>query len=415
MKVSDAAEGAVPIPPFTQGYNTDGEFAQKSEGASSSASSKFGFVDATHTFFQGKAPKQLAKTLFQRRKSQTSKRRKQSPKRYAPKHELVQMGVAKHRTSRKFTLKKNVINNDALLLKHVPAIATNVDPFQPLLVPLSGVDHILFLQKGKKKVLLIGETHQQSFFGDKGYVPLSRIIVDYLQNVKQKVDFMFEVDETVVGITDTPEYVTEIASRPENTSDLHILNQVRILLKSYVRREKRFPNARVHYLDKEKFRDGWLKELTEGANDDEIIFKTDDEQLFQELFPNLYKVLGVTKVDGTEVPDVKRMLELTLESWPFTKCRTRHKAMMPIHHYVRMFHGMNAFVKQDGDDDFKTFLFTLHRIIMDMYTSCRILRNEDGWYNNIIVYAGALHTYNMAHLLNSNGYSIQKYDITPLH
>jgi len=229
MKVTEAVEGVMPIPPFTVGFNTDGDFTPKSEDSSSSSSSKFGFIDASRTFFQGKVPKQLSKSLFQKRKRQTSKRTKQVPKKYPPKHDLVQLGVAKHRTRRKFNLKKDVITNDALLLKHVPIIATNVEPFQPLLVPLSGVDHILLLQKGKKKVLLIGETHQLSFFGDKGYVPLSRIIVDYLQNVKQKVDFMFEVDETIVGIHDTPEYVAAIASKAENESQLYILNQVRIL------------------------------------------------------------------------------------------------------------------------------------------------------------------------------------------
>jgi hypothetical protein len=65
--------------------------------------------------------------------------------------------------------------------------------FQRLMRPLSNVMHTVLLEKGDKRILLIGEAHGGLHYGSLGFVPISRIIVDYLRNVPEKVDFIYVI------------------------------------------------------------------------------------------------------------------------------------------------------------------------------------------------------------------------------
>jgi hypothetical protein len=281
--------------------------------------------------------------------------------------------------------------------------------FQPLIRPLSGVHHMVLLQRGEKRVLLIGEEHESLHYGSLGFVPISRIIHDYLQNVTEKLDFMFEIKDVHKRHNSEKSrirYQKAIASHENENSGITVLNQLRYVLQDYVTKEKSFPNARVHYLDKMVFKDAWLNELVTSVTDKRNVYES--AVSISTAYPLVALMLAtVTARDKTE-----GILDIILNSWPFTKCRKRHNAMLPLSEYVVVFKKSLEFVQSNDphQSPLKSYVFALARFVMDMYTTCRILHKEEKWYHNIVVYAGALHTMNTAMLLNRAGFTMHKYD-----
>jgi hypothetical protein len=50
-------------------------------------------------------------------------------------------------------------------------------------------------------------------------------------------------------------------------------------------------------------------------------------------------------------------------------------------------------------------LFVVYRFFMDMYSLCRVMRNEGNFYKNMIHYSGTVHTYNMRFMLVKLGFT----------
>jgi hypothetical protein len=60
--------------------------------------------------------------------------------------------------------------------------------------------------------------------------------------------------------------------------------------------------------------------------------------------------------------------------------------------------------QENLEGDYYYFYFRVHRFFMDVYTCCRILKKEDPWYKNVVLYAGYAHIRNCSGILQRIGY-----------
>ena len=151
------------------------------------------------------------------------------------------------------------------------------EPFQPfreLMIPLSGVIQMSLLQKGVKKIFLIGEMHTPTFCRQKGFTPLCSIIEEYLQTrtKDEPVDFMIEESNNEIYLPHSLEEAKTICGKRVNTpypdsdtKDIIFLvrnvvdqyipparNAHRVMYEGKLLPQKtvvQLPNARVHWLD----------------------------------------------------------------------------------------------------------------------------------------------------------------------
>jgi hypothetical protein len=148
-------------------------------------------------------------------------------------------------------------------------MAAMEDPFQPfreLMIPLSGVSETSLLQRGDKKIFLIGERHTPVFCRDKGFTPLCSIIEEYLlsRTEDKSVDFMIERNNEDVQhppLEETRENCSKWVN-PSHAKNAYIIDYVRHMVSQYIphvsnpvlkttvpRTFVELPNARVHWLD----------------------------------------------------------------------------------------------------------------------------------------------------------------------
>jgi hypothetical protein len=134
-------------------------------------------------------------------------------------------------------------------------------PFRELMIPLSGVDKMSLLQRGDKKIFLIGDVYTPEFCRDKGFTPLCSILEDYLRTrtKDEPVDFMLEKDsgismlERVRGINVPPplDEIRTICSQHVNTDGDAILGLVRHMVDQYIpvkSRVQKIPSTRSRVL-----------------------------------------------------------------------------------------------------------------------------------------------------------------------
>lgn len=141
-------------------------------------------------------------------------------------------------------------------------------PFRELMIPLSGVIKMFLLQRGDKKIFLIGERHTHEFCRDKGLTPLCSIIDTYLQTRTDDapVDFMIEMENEHKYMPPLEE-IQAIAVNDVNVKSpyygdvMPIIDLVRDIVAQYIppvsnptsslppRTVVTLPNARVHWLD----------------------------------------------------------------------------------------------------------------------------------------------------------------------
>ena len=150
-------------------------------------------------------------------------------------------------------------------------MAAMEDPFQPfreLMVPLSGVKTTALLQRGDKKIFLIGEYHVNEFCRDKGFIPLCSILEEYLlsRTEDKPVDFMLEFeneDSQQNPLEETKAICSQRVNTPYPSSNVKpaLIDLVRDMVAQYIppvsnpvrslppRTAVSLPNARVHWLD----------------------------------------------------------------------------------------------------------------------------------------------------------------------
>lgn len=141
-------------------------------------------------------------------------------------------------------------------------------PFRELMIPMSGVTKMSLLQRGDKKIFLIGEYHTQEFCKTKGLTPLCSIIDEYLRTRTEPVDFMMEtkneVNYEIPPLDQTRAIVANVVNipYPSQTIPRYTMELVRNMVVQYIvpMRNPVFPtqrtattleNARVHWLDPE--------------------------------------------------------------------------------------------------------------------------------------------------------------------
>ena len=325
-------------------------------------------------------------------------------------------------------------------------------PFRELMVPLSGVVKTSLLQKGDKKIFLIGEIHTSKFCRHKGFTPLCSIIEEYLQTrtKDEPVDFMIERSNEPTRLPPPLEETRAICSKRVNPSTYAIIGLVRDVVDQYIppvsspvfqyiqyennllplpqKMVVQLPNARVHWLDPKL-----AQPITRG--DRLILFmwlnnKMSDSKLDLDFTP-LYTPLYITRTiindlleigpeDGIpwalrerhviesynkdpthfqtlvfdEIPDDK----LT-ESKYFKKCYSGERFMEWNILRDVFIKGWREHSKIDNTIEF--FYFIVQRFLMDFFTCCRILKEEGRWYKNIVIYAGTFHSKNIERILLS--------------
>jgi hypothetical protein len=341
--------------------------------------------------------------------------------------------------------------------------AMDYQPFRELMIPLSGVVKTSLLQRGDKKIFLIGETHTPVFCRDKGFTPLCSIIEEYLQSRTEDnpVDFMIERNNE-----DAPppplEEIRANCSEPVNPShgeNSYILDYVRHMVSPYippVRNSARFPpqtfvelpNARVHWLDPiysiPKTIGDWvvyamtlhlnlyLEMMKSGENQNRLtslyicrsiinrylqIEKNSDTAQWALSEPHVISAyyndpLNFQTLVFDEIPD----RELFLQSSETSKSAffdSVYKTLADSKYFKKCYDGgryiglvyLRHIFYKGWIDYFKDnntieyFYFIVHRFLMDFFTCCRILKEEGRWYKNIVIYAGAAHTRNIERIL----------------
>ena len=301
--------------------------------------------------------------------------------------------------------------------------------FHPLLIPLSNVIGMTVIEFRGKQILYIGEAHGTEYCRNNGFKPMSELIFPYLQNVTSPLDFMLEqLGEKPKSIEPPQAMVPTIQRMAEkniNDSDFTILAQIRQLLEPYMFPENEvisktnekynlvrqtFPKARVHWLEPSVFPDktkgdrlmnAFMKISNYQSSDTNFsIISPDEENKFLQsvdsiIFGDNSKDLPKSKVKEF----VKSCIPILQTAKCFSKCFERGANLSP-QQYADVF---DAYLPESAYNDKLRTYFFFQRFLMDIYTCCRILKTESGWYNNILIYAGDLHRGGVVKLLQLYG------------
>lgn len=293
----------------------------------------------------------------------------------------------------------------------------------PLAIPLSGVMTTLLCKKGKKTILLIGERHA-SVSDDKSFPSITDVIIPFLKNggyVGQgekgghKIDFMLEHTNTYYESEDSTDRKDFIDSKPYK--DEAVMNRLRYLLSPYIfgenkvdgKRYQQFNTSRVHWLDKEYTEESpnWLLELQDCKNN----YKTEISKCNTPLLKSTIIDPAANMIPGNFARHMSKLLK-TLPD--FIKCNNRsnfitgsiEQMFKDLHNHLELTPFENTRVVTPK------FLFLIQRCIMDVYTMCKLLKPvTNGWYTNIVVYAGQNHTLRVGKMLNDYGFNVRKVNL----
>jgi hypothetical protein len=325
------------------------------------------------------------------------------------------------------------------------------------------------LQKGVKKVFLMGEIHQHNFCRELGYVPIAEVVEDFLLG-GDKVDFMLETDSSFYYDMCDHDKVRKLARSKTNAATLadlgsrhgekklddenvvDIIHLTRSIVLPYIKnthKYKALPNSRAHWLEphvqdnsSHDLKSGdslqyWLRKFTEAKSLKNVymqITPTEEEiaknqQELKDCSDKINTILRTCKKYPSpsfikKVPPetnrtmfyVKAFSEATREeklvfldicidkllgSRFFKKCKSQARFFDRVL-YRDIFWA--AWEKTDPKT-IEDFYYYVQRFFMDVYTCCRIVKNEEVWFKKIAIYAGNFHVENYIQLLKAVGFS----------
>jgi hypothetical protein len=347
-------------------------------------------------------------------------------------------------------------------------------PFQELMIPLSGVVIMRLLQKGDKKIFLIGEHHTTEFCKDKGMTPLCSIIDNYLRSrtIEEPVDFMLEttneLDYELPPLYQTQAIVDNHVNIPYPSHEElpPIIALTGIIVSQYIApirysttqhpRQKNtlLPNARVHWLDPVQYdpvsRDEkliyYMKLHANNVVDYNKIDRTPQlyilrafinrslnvdlskvpwaihEQSAMDAFANFEtatfekipdRELFLSSNHNSKIYFFRSVYTILSESTFFRKCfGSDPTRYVPLIKLQRVFMGRWE-IQATSDNSIDHFYFVLQRFFMDFFTCCRLLKEDKRWFKNIVIYAGSAHTENIEQLLLL--LEFQEIPLPPIH
>ena len=277
--------------------------------------------------------------------------------------------------------------------------------FTPLARPTSGLREALLCEFGEKRVLLLGEHHARPTT-TPGFPPISEFIEEYARNVTEPVDFMVEQSDE----TQKQMYWGNI--------DIYQMNPDYTTLQGLHYRLFPFMKNRNNKL----FRAHWV-----DLRPKKIIGEGYKKGPYPEWFINLTNyVLTVLAQNGISRVTVSDYITSTFVD-PYLNMNGEEFSSYLLNMFeqlpelqqcmdrklYRQFHikQMIQRIHQEANEPKWAILF-LYRLIMDIYTVCRLLKTHvNGWYKNIVVYAGAFHTRNVGMLLQQYGFTVRKVNI----
>jgi len=287
--------------------------------------------------------------------------------------------------------------------------------FQDLAIKMSGVKSMTYLESPSRKLFLIGEKHGQPECREKGFVPITDIIMNYLHTTPH-VDFMLEIDNETINFYREADF----AEAPDIIQRLRV--QVAPYIPTSTAPERPGLLSRVHWLD------GILPKLAFGTpvdEDDEHVILLlgqimDDEDpdptIVSTVFELLYKKAdtlmraAIQRVEHSPAGDsyistigtaamrrfVKHVTVLILRTYKFSKCAT----FKSLESYVDAF--MTVYLPKVKSP--YGLLFFMHRFSMDLYTCCRLLKEDPIWYKHVVIYAGNSHIRSLQLILEAAGF-----------
>lgn len=292
------------------------------------------------------------------------------------------------------------------------------EPFEPLLRPLSGMNTMCLLTRGEKEILLLGEIHQENFCEEKGFTPLPRILEDYLRAPPKPVDFMLEMGNNPRYYENLTETARQIASEHENRgyAEGEDPKSILTLTRDLVRHFKPTPRARVHWLDA-----NWFNPENESERLMALFgrlfdsYLNGDEKETERLREEINNFLKIPKAESLsyDAKDPKTIQLLFFKVYNALKNSKRLKKCYDSSLFrlqpPTFTQYWSAF--RDAYESEKEFVtldliyFNIQRFFMDMYTCCRLMKTEAGWYRTIVVYAGDWHIQNYIAILRMMGFT----------
>ena len=269
----------------------------------------------------------------------------------------------------------------------------------PLAVPMSGGIFMLLCEKQDKKVLLMGERHLKS---STDLPNITSMLPNYLRETAG-VDFMIECNQT-----------NGKAMKRKYQQDT--LVEACDMLRPYLPPRQDFHeiNSRVHWLDQDyaaeresRTTPSWLFQLGDLFSDMDNLLNPDgyvdpelNEELYAELDPDQYK---------DDNAFAEHVIDLILKLKDFKQC-VKKSELLGRGVYIKAILDLRTRQKKYGHS-FIAFLLNFHRLMMDMYTCCRILKKESKWYTNVAVYAGYYHTARVGWMLSQMGFRVRRVDV----
>jgi len=260
-------------------------------------------------------------------------------------------------------------------------------------------------------VLFLGEIHKNIRGGD---TPIGEIVIPFLENATEHVDFMFEEDPRNSQV----KFV--------RTSEPYILEDLRDRLKPYVLKTKQFQSARVHWVDLIwPIADVNGKEIPGDRADRlrrfltlifDTYFESNDETLFK-YYKHSVQILMFLKKYGNLTDNLNRLDDTERKKAILMAClkvlrvpgEGRHIDTFTSCNFLdddTYFEIFNSLATQTRELD--QILMDIHRFLMDIYTCCRIMKTDPGWYKNVVVYAGAMHTQRCVSIMLEYGFTAKR-------
>ena len=301
--------------------------------------------------------------------------------------------------------------------------------FRPLMRPLSGVKSMFIATKGDQKILLIGEVHQSDFCTQFGYIPIARIFEEYIRTYK--VDFFLETrPNDLKGFLPID---TDIARKSVlnnyNTSPFkdigiheapYVIDYIRYIASNVLRHRKQY-YGRLHWVDpnieltEEKYKTESVgnKLLHQISLFLEYNFDALSKLKLTDNVNEIKRLLGITitrKINIKDESERKKFATLLFKALGdsfFKKCFEDKTRMINVAHFV------DILVEHTHTELHEEcyFFFLVNRFLMDFYTICRLMKKENGWYKDIVIYAGNNHVVKNCQLLKLMGYRITRLDI----
>ena len=330
------------------------------------------------------------------------------------------------------------------------------------------------LQKGGKKVFVIGEFHTDNFCRELGFVPIAEVVEDFLLG-GDKVDFMIETDSNTWYDVHDHDHVRQLARsytnvatladlgsrhmqpKPTNVNPVYILELTRSVVFPYIKNDHKYtklPNARVHWLEpvvgyhsdhdlrsgeslqywfhlylKAKYeKNGYMDLVLVEAVDEKVL--AENQKQIDHCFDEINKVVqtserpvpaftrppkggknkrlhygnaftAATREEKLAFLDV--CIDKLLGSTFFKNCKRQTRFFDHVVYRDAFWASWEGTTTKTIED----FYYYVQRFFMDVYTCCRIMKQEEVWFNKIVIYAGGFHVKNYISLLQAAGFTYQ--------